>query len=240
MTTTVLPEIGFARPAAVAPWQHTAILLAFFLLTAAAGAALQHRAPAGGGLTEHRPNVPVLYLSLIAGEWGLIYYVWKGALRPSGITLRQFIGGRWDSARAIALDVILALGLFALWQGISFLWAHWLGAGHAASISPMLPRGITEGVLWVLVSISAGASEELVFRGYLQRQFTALTGRTSLALLLQVTIFGIAHGYQGIRNCLAIAMYGALFTLLALWRKSLRPGMMAHALSDIAGGLLGW
>ena len=31
-----------------------------------------------------------------------------------------------------------------------------------------------------------------------------------------------------------------VFTLLALWRKSLRPGMIAHACSDIAGGLLGW
>jgi hypothetical protein len=48
---------------------------------------------------------------------------------------------------------------------------------------------------------------------------------------------GIAHGYQGLRNCLAIAIYGALFTLLALWRKSLRPGMIAHAWTDIAGDL---
>ena len=83
-------------------------------------------------------------------------------------------------------------------------------------------------------------SEELAFRGYLQRQLTALTGHTWIALLLQVTVFGIAHGYQGVRNCLAIAIYGALFTLLALWRKSLRPGMIAHACTDIAGGLLGW
>jgi membrane protease YdiL (CAAX protease family) len=235
-----MPEVGLVRPAAVAPWRHTAILVAFFVLLAAGGAALQHRARAGGDLTEQRPNLPVLYLSLIAGEWGLIYYVWKGALRPCGITLRQFIGGRWNSARAVGVDVILALGLVALWQGISFLWERLLGPGHAASISPMLPRGITEATLWVLVSISAGLSEELVFRGYLQRQLTAWTGRTPLALVLQVIVFGIAHGYQGVRNCLAIAMYGALFTLLALWRKSLRPGMMAHALSDIAGGLLGW
>ena len=35
------------------------------------------------------------------------------------------------------------------------------------------------------------------------------------------------------------AIYGALFTLLALWRKSLRPGMIAHAWTDIVGGLLG-
>jgi len=93
-------------------------------------------------------------------------------------------------------------------------------------------------MLWVLLSISAGFSEELVFRGYLQRQLTALTGSVTVALLLQSALFGIAHGYQGWRSCMAIAVYGALFTMLALWRRSLRPGMTAHAWTDIVGGLL--
>jgi hypothetical protein len=91
----------------------------------------------------------------------------------------------------------------------------------------------------VLLSISAGISEEVVFRGYLQRQLAALTGRTSLGLVLQVGVFGIAHGYQGARSCAVVAIYGALLTLLALARTSLRPGIMAHAWTDIAGGLLG-
>ena len=84
-----------------------------------------------------------------------------------------------------------------MWRCISFLWVRWLGVGHAASISPLAPRGIAEAILWVLLSISAGISEELVFRGYLQRQLTAFTGRTSVATFLQVAVFGIAHGYPG-------------------------------------------
>jgi hypothetical protein len=35
-----------------------------------------------------------------------------------------------------------------------------------------------------------------------------------------------------------IAIYGACFGLLAHWRHSLRPGIIGHALQDIAGGLL--
>jgi uncharacterized protein len=239
MATAVLPEIESAPPKAVAPWWHTALLIAFFVLTAAGGAALQYRARAGADLVAHRPNMALLYVSLMAGEWGLVYYVWKGGLRRSGITLLQFVGGRWASRRAVFLDIGLAFGIWVLWKGIEFYWMRWLGTGHAASIEPLIPRGIAEAVLWVLLSISAGISEELVFRGYLQRQLTALTGRTYVALLLQVAVFGVAHGYQGVRACLAIAIYGALFTLLALWRKSLRPGMIAHAWTDIAGGLLG-
>jgi membrane protease YdiL (CAAX protease family) len=214
-------------------------LIAFFVLMAAGGAALQHRARGRADLVEHRPDAALLYVSLLAGEWGLVYYVWKGGLRRSGIGLLQFVGGKWTSLRAVFLDIVLALGIWVLWQGISFLWVRWPGTGHAASISPLMPHGIAEAVLWVLLSISAGISEEIVFRGYLQRQLTAFTGRTSLALFLQVAAFGIAHGYQGVQACLSIAVYGALFTLLARWRKSLRPGMIAHAWTDIAAGLLG-
>jgi membrane protease YdiL (CAAX protease family) len=35
-----------------------------------------------------------------------------------------------------------------------------------------------------------------------------------------------------------ISVYGVLFGLLAAWRKSLRPGMIAHFLQDGVGGLL--
>src|SRR5437763_1675732 len=172
MTTAVLPQIGSAPPNAVAPWRHTLSLIGFFVLMAAAGAVLQYRARPSADLVAHRPNVALLYVSLMAGEWGLVYYVWKGGLRPSGITLLQFVGGRWNSARAALLDVVLAFGIWILWHGIWFLWERWLGSGHAASVAHLTPHGIAESGLWVLLSISAGISEELVFRGYLQRQLT--------------------------------------------------------------------
>ena len=236
--TVVLTESRSAHTA-VAPWWHTALLIAFFVLMAAGGAALQYRAGAHPNLVDHRPNVALLYISLIAGEAGLLYYIWKGGLRRSKITLLQLAGGTRASVRELFVDALLALGVWMLWKGASYLLGVLTGRhAHAASISPLAPHGLGEAVLWVLLSISAGISEEFVFRGYLQRQLTAFTGSTSLALFLQASIFGIAHGYQGFQTCLAIALYGALFTVLALWRKSLRPGMIAHAWTDIAGGLL--
>jgi hypothetical protein len=60
-----------------------------------------------------------------------------------------------------------------------------------------------------------------------------------MALFLRSLLFGISHGYQGIEACAKIAIFGALYGLLALWRKSLRPGMMAHAWSDIQSGIFG-
>ena len=87
------------------------------------------------------------------------------------------------------------------------------------------------------LSISAGFCEEVVFRGYFQHQFTAFTRSKWIALLLQSTLFGVSHGYQGWAACLRITVYGALFGLFALWRKSLRPGMIAHAWTDVVGGV---
>jgi membrane protease YdiL (CAAX protease family) len=237
MATAVLPERG-SRPTAIAPWWHTAVLIAFFAMMAAAGAKLQHGARAGADPVGHRPHSAFLYVGLIAGEWALVYYIWKAGLRRTGTRMVQLVGGSWASPRMVFLDGFLALATWTLWKCIAWLWSIWFGATHHASISHLLPRGVGESILWVLLSISAGISEELVFRGYLQRQMTAFTGRAPVALLIQAAVFGIAHGYQGWQSCFAIAVYGALFTSLALWRQSLRPGMIAHAWTDIAGGLL--
>jgi hypothetical protein len=119
-------------------------------------------------------------------------------------------------------------------------WDRWRGPEHAASFQAFLPQRAVQILLWIGVCISAGICEEFVFRGYFQRQFEALTHRTWIALVLQSLLFGISHGYQGIEACVKIALYGSLFGLLALWRKSLRPGMMAHAWSDILSGIFGF
>ena len=92
-------------------------------------------------------------------------------------------------------------------------------------------------IAWCMVAIAAGVCEEIVFRGYLQRQFLAATGRTSFAIVLQAVIFGTAHTYKGYRGMITIAIYGALFGVLAVRRKSLRPGIMQHTGQDVLAGL---
>jgi membrane protease YdiL (CAAX protease family) len=88
------------------------------------------------------------------------------------------------------------------------------------------------------LALTAGICEETIFRGYLQRQFTAWTRNAAAGIVLQGVVFGAAHAYQGLNQVILIAVYGCLFGLLALWRKSLRPGMMAHFVQDAIGGLM--
>ena len=88
-----------------------------------------------------------------------------------------------------------------------------------------------------MLSASAGFAEELVFRGYLTRRFSAWTGNTALAIILQAIAFGLAHGFHG-KAMIAIAAQGWLLGLLADWRQSLRPGMLAHGLQDSIGNVV--
>jgi uncharacterized protein len=238
MAAIVVPRIESEGPELVAPWWHTALLTALFLGMAVGGAFFQRHARSEPGMLQQHPRVVPLYLSLIAMEWGLFYYVWKG-LRSSGTKLRDLIGGQWKSARDVVVDAGLAVGLWAVWIVIEKVLDRWFGAAHAASIKTLLPQRAIEIFLWIGVCISAGFCEELVFRGYFQKQFEGFTHSRWIALVLQSLLFGIAHGYQGIQACVIIVFFGLLYGLVALWRKSLRPGMMAHAFSDILSGIFG-
>ena len=238
-TIAVATGINSSCPKLVAPRWHTVLFVALFLALTVAGALFQWEARSQPGKMLRHPNVVPLYLSLIAMEWGLFLYVWKGGLRRSGTKLRDLIGGRWQSLRDIAIDATLALGLWTVWMIVEKGWAHWFGPSHAASIQTFLPRRGVEILLWLGVSVSAGICEEVAFRGYFQRQFEVFTRSKWTALFLQAALFGISHGYQGVEASVKIAIFGALYGLFALWRGSLRPGMMAHAGSDILSGIFG-
>lgn len=237
MTASTAVQSGLPSRKFIAPVWHTMLLVALFLSLTMTGAIFQSRAQSHPGILQQHPHVVGLYLSLIVLEWGLVLFVWSG-LRRTGTRLRDVIGGRWSSPKSILVDAALALSLWILWAGGQTLWERWLGPSHAASIQPLLPQRVVEILLWVGLSISAGICEEIVFRGYLQQQFKAFTGSGLAGMLLQAVLFGISHGYQGIEATIKIAIYGALFGLLAMWRRSLRPGMIAHAWSDIFSGLI--
>jgi CAAX protease family protein len=92
-------------------------------------------------------------------------------------------------------------------------------------------------VVWLGLAATGGFCEELVFRGYLTQQFRAWTASDVFAIVLQGAVFGLAHGYYG-KVMVLIMVQGWLLGLLAYWRKSLRPGMLAHGLQDALGGLV--
>ena len=65
-----------------------------------------------------------------------------------------------------------------------------------------------------------------------------MTKSAPAGILLSAATFGAAHAYQGFRMTILIAVYGAMFGILAYWRGSIRPGMIAHTWQDTLNGVL--
>ena len=219
----------------MAPWWHTAL----FVVGIVAYSVAEMHVPAK--MTGAHPRSRVsLYCFTIVFEFVLVGYVWLFGLRPAGKRIRDLIGGKWDTPIAFLID----LGIAVMFWFVVF--AYLVSTGLVFGKNPssldamkaMAPRSALEMVLWVAVSVSAGFCEELVFRGYLQRQFYALTGMAPAAVICQALVFGAAHLYQGVKGAAVIAGYGALFGILAVSRNSLRPGMIQHGAQDTFTGLL--
>jgi len=221
----------------IAPIGNTVLLVAIILVITAYGAYVQRNVGSNTQLVEHRGSALPLYLGLIVGEWALFRLVLIG-LRKSGTRVSDVIGRPWVNWKGIARDVALALGVWAVWSGAEALITRVLGPDTAKGIDTLLPRGGAEIAAWVALSVSAGICEETVFRGYLQQQIKAFTGSVVIAIAAQALLFGISHGYQGVRNTMVITVLGAIYGLMAHWRRSLKPGMIAHAWTDVFSGLL--
>jgi membrane protease YdiL (CAAX protease family) len=134
-------------------------------------------------------------------------------------------------------DVALAASGWLLLEASEIAWNALGGRGVAGSVAAWLPRTGVERVAWIVVSVSVGVSEELVYRGYLQKQLGAYARRRGAGIVLQAALFGIAHADQGAAAAIRFAVYGIAFGALARWR-GLLPGMICHVGIDVASGLL--
>jgi len=236
METAAAPAGPSGAPQRIAPLWHTAVLVIAILLLSAAGSNRQHL------VTTSRARV-LQYLLTLTWEWLLFAFCVWGA-RKSGTGLRELVGGRWREIEDALIDVLTVAGFWIAAMVVLALAArllHLAGGNQLddvrRQIGFLVPRGTRELALWFLLSVTAGICEEVVFRGYLQRQFAALSKNVWAGIVLSGLIFGSAHGYEGAGRMVLVGIYGMLFGLLAHFRRSLRPGMIAHAFHDGIMGL---
>lgn len=224
---------------------HLALLLIILLGFSYAGSDGQHR-------VVERFGRPAFYLATIVWEWVLLAYVWVG-MRRQGWTLAELTGGRWKTPEDALLDVALAAGFWIVAVGVLLATGLLLGLAQTSApagqdtqalkealkkISFLTPGNLRELILFFGLAATAGFCEEIIFRGYLQRTFAGLTRSSFAGIALSAAVFGAAHGYQGAARMVQIGVFGLMFGLLAHFRKSLRPGMIAHAWHDAIVGVL--
>jgi hypothetical protein len=223
------------RRSIAAPW-HTLSILLIFGYFSFRDAQLAHTVVSAPAAASHGAVIRG-YLISIAYEWGMAYWAWAGVHWKGG-RLSDLTGGRWVSWRSLAMDVAIAIPFWGVWELTAWL-MHLAVDRVATRTTPYHPpSGLVEILLWILLSASAGFCEELVFRGYLQQQFRAVTRSIVAAVVLQGAIFGLVHAYQGWKQVMVIVPLGILYGALVAWRRNLRASIIAHAWSDIFEGWL--
>jgi membrane protease YdiL (CAAX protease family) len=212
------------------PW-HTLVVVVIAGLNAYRAAIYANRARAGLGASRSH-----MYLRTIAFECAFLAVVALG-LWLRGSSLQAIFGERWRSMAQMLRDLGIGVALwFVAIIVVSVLSSH---SGPAdGTIAFLLPQTPAEMTLWVMVSVVAGISEEAIYRGYLQKQFTALMQSVPAGVLISAAIFGGVHAYQGCSRALVIATSAILFGAVAHWRGTVRPGMFAHGLQDAVAPVL--
>jgi CAAX protease family protein len=217
----------------LAPVWHTVVVVFVLLGSSLAGSRGIH------ALSHHRKVTE--YAAAMAWQWLLTGFVYLGIRKR--IKLRELIGGRWHDFEAFLLDVVIAAVFWLTAVVVLALCGKLLHLDDAGKLDGMrrqlaflVPRTALELLVWFCVSATAGFCEEIIFRGYLQRQFAAISRSMLAGVVLSAVIFGASHGYEGGHRMMLLVVYGLMFGLLAWWRKSLRPGMIAHAWHDALSG----
>lgn len=217
----------------VAPAWHTIVVVLFMLILSGLSYLSQGLTPVPNA-RSHIAN----YLAAIVMEWLVFAFIWFG-LRLRKQSLRVILGEHWGGIRRIQREILIAVAFLIVANIVLSAIGHLLKAAPNAAVKNLLPHGRNEIIVYFLLTVTAGICEEVIFRGYLQRQFSAWFKNAGVGLVLQGIIFGASHGYQGPKFMLIIVVYGVMFGMLAYWQRSLRPGMISHFLQDFGAGLIG-
>ncbi len=188
------------------------------------------------------------YRTVMLGIWAPTLIVLllsvAGAIAPATLGIRwpdldTSVMGRWPSI--VVLVVLAGLCLLILYQlvaaRISAAYREKLQSMPVATeVAIMLPHSAPERRVWLLLSLSAGLTEELLYRGFLTYLLVTLFPELStyLVLLIAALLFGLGHSYQGLAGMFKTSIYGGLLVALYAICGSLLPGILLHFLTDLA------
>tara|TARA_R110002072_G_scaffold118915_2_gene251489 strand:+ start:1728 stop:2480 length:753 start_codon:yes stop_codon:yes gene_type:complete len=97
------------------------------------------------------------------------------------------------------------------------------------------PRTTAEHNRFVALAITAGITEEVIFRGFLIMAL-AWVMPIWLAAILSIAAFTLGHLYQGMSGLIRVLPTALILTLVFLIGGSLWPVIIIHAALDLAGG----
>jgi len=105
-----------------------------------------------------------------------------------------------------------------------------------AAVEPLMPHARTEWPAFAALAITAGACEEILFRGFVAWTLAHVLPSYLLVCLVQSLLFGLGHAYQGPRGVLLTGAVGLFLSGVVWVTGSLWAAMLVHALMDLNAG----
>jgi len=172
-----------------------------------------------------------IYASSAAALWMLAALVALAAL-TSGFSLGAM------GLRAIPPGPLIAWTVGVTGAGlVLFALAQALGVRESPLLLHILPRSRAERLAFVGLAITAGITEELIFRGFLIPALGLALGSAWFAVALSSLVFGFLHGYQDLPGMLRAGILGFGLALPLMLSGSLLPSILAHTAYDVVAGV---
>lgn len=161
-----------------------------------------------------------LVLAAIASE--------RATLKSIGLNTRIFVRGR------LVFLIVLILAIAAALYAPGYFYGDDLP--DRMQSHPLGPVSSAQRLFWILIAVTAGFVEEIVFRGYALTRLPRLFG-IPFAILISIISFSLMHGPSALIPQFA-ALYlisGAIFAFAFLLMKSRRLEILiiAHTLIDL-------
>lgn len=223
---------GAERPPEEPSRRVQALELGVFLFLIAPSLALAYLSTQSGSLS-FRVLAGMTILRDLSLLCLVLYFLWR-----NGERVRQ-IG--WTKARA-GTDVLWGIALFfpltVVTAWLDALFRQWGLSAPTTLPSFFVFRGAGDLLLAFLLVVTVAVVEESLFRGYLIRRFTAVSGSLPLAILLSAAVFSLGHHYEGGAGVLTAGIFGVIMAVVYRWRRSLVAPMVIHFLQDFTAIIL--
>jgi membrane protease YdiL (CAAX protease family) len=168
-------------------------------------------------------------------SWGVLSVVFVYAIKIEKqpfLLLREKSYGWWKSPLlALAVVVTIAIGAIAIGMILKAL-----GFAGASDQSNKIIQVVTSNI-WLLVftCITAGVTEELLFRGYLFPRLALLFKNSWLAVIASSLLFAAFHaGYGTLVQFLNPLFIGLVFTLFYRKYNNITIPIVVHTAIDLS------
>lgn len=206
-----------------------AILLAVLLVVVPAFALAQVPLVAGAAIER----IPA-YWSSILTLWVLGTACWLVGSRHGGGAAVGMVG--LPAVPLVLWSVGLTLAGLTVMAAFRIL-ATVLPVTDSPLLAQLLPRTPKERRLFGVLSVAAGAGEELAYRGYVIPMLAPLAGVVGSAVI-STAVFGVVHAYQGPLGIVRTSLMGGILAWGFLASGSLLAPIIAHTLIDILAGIV--